>query len=81
MESFSGNLNALIDSLKKMHIDAIEMVTPKHAYDDIILIQQLSEQFGLLPSVGSDTHFEYRGNLNKFNIDLNDEMFSWIDEL
>lgn len=35
----------------------------------------------MLSSVGSDTRVEHYGDLNKFNIDLNDEIFSWIDQL
>lgn len=81
MPSFGRNVDDLIDSLRVLHIDAIEMVTPKHSFNDITKIKQISKEFKLMPSVGSDTHSEYKGNLNSFNIDLNDDIFSWIKQL
>ena len=82
MESFKGLDEKVIEKLiLDLDINVVEMVTPKHTLYEIEFIRKILNKYGFGASVGSDTHGQYRGNMNRYNIDLQDHKFDWIRQL
>lgn len=82
MESFKGINDVKIEKIiLDMDINIVEMVTPKHTINEIKFINDLLDRYGYNASIGSDTHGEYLGNMNRYNINISDEKFDWIRQM
>lgn len=82
MESFKNMEAVKVEKLiLDLDIGAVEVVTPKHTEEEIRFMRRIAKKYKLNASVGSDTHGQYSGNRNIYDIELNDDMFEWIRDM
>lgn len=82
MESFKGlNWKQIENLILALGVNAIEMVTPKHTKEEMEFIENIANRYNFNVSIGSDTHGQYTGNRNIYNINLRDFKFDWIRKI
>lgn len=80
MASLSGREVDIEQFILSLNIDTIELVTPKHTFEQIAILQKIILQNSLSASIGSDSHEKY---LNRILYPYNTHIrqYDWLNKI